>query len=176
MIYAWAALGFMIGIGVYFCLRKKSESETPKDEAVQEENAEEVSGGEIERYDTAPIKDGETVYWYEDGEKKEGTVKVMPAGLQVYDANGNVMLDLTHRITKYLGIGDTGTSDGSITRPIEGLGVWWVIPIRRWETTGNASANIAHFYVSDKNTLNWKFYNQDLGKPNVRTQFIYGIY
>ncbi len=174
MIYAWVVLGFVIGIGVYFYLGKRNENKTPKD--VAKESTEGIPGGEIESYDTAPVKDGDAVYWYENGEKKEGTVKVMPVGLQVYDANGNITLDLTHRITKYLGIGDTGTTDGSITRDIKGLGVWWVIPIRRWESTGDPSANIARFYVIDNNTLGWKFYNQDLGHPNVRTRFIYGIY
>ncbi|CAL1777618.1 hypothetical protein BRC2024_KCUCJSVR_CDS_0153 [Acinetobacter phage vB_AbaM_KissB] len=39
----------------------------------------------------------------------------MPQGLQVFDENGNVTVDLTDRLTKVLGLFRTGKTNGSRT-------------------------------------------------------------
>lgn len=52
----------------------------------------------------------------------------MPQGLQVFDASGNVMVDLTTSITRVLGMADIGTSNGSITDTGFSTGIpWWVV-------------------------------------------------
>ena len=175
MIYAWAALAAVIGIGVYFYLRKRNEA--PKDETPQKESAQEIPGGEIERYDTAPVKDGEAVYWYENGEKKEGTVKVMPQGLQVFDANGNTVVDVTTRLTKYLGTIDTGTSGGSIVNNALLDGDLWMIDIEKTLYYDQSSSvltwNMVEFTKSG-NTLSWAFPNN--GRYKICKKVMYGIY
>lgn len=39
----------------------------------------------------------------------------MPAGLQVFDASGNLVTNITDRIGRVLGTIETGTSNGSVT-------------------------------------------------------------
>lgn len=41
----------------------------------------------------------------------------MTAGLQVWDANGVLVLDITTRLTRLVGSLDTGTSNGSFALP-----------------------------------------------------------
>lgn len=49
----------------------------------------------------------------------------MPAGIQCWDAAGNLTLDMTDRIVKVLGVVDTGTGGGSIWVPGFSAGTGW---------------------------------------------------
>ena len=55
------------------------------------------------------------VYWYENGEKEEGVAKMSAQGLQVFDQNGNLYLDVTDRVAKAIGIHNITTESGSLT-------------------------------------------------------------
>ena len=98
-------------VGVYFWKRKKKEA--PAVETVTEETGTETPSTAI-RYE-APIKDGDTVYWYESGVKHEGTVKVLAAGLQVFDADGKKILGTGDSLCRVLGRVEMTTETGSVT-------------------------------------------------------------
>lgn len=53
----------------------------------------------------------------------------MPQGLQCWDASGNLVLDVTDRLTRVLGTFNTGTTDGSITDPALTTGTPWYVSI-----------------------------------------------
>ena len=96
---------------VYF--RKRKKKDAPAVETVTEEAEAETSTTAV-RYE-APIKDGDTVYWYENGEKHEGTVKVLAAGLQVFDADGKEILGTGDSLCRVLGRVEMTTETGSVT-------------------------------------------------------------
>lgn len=52
----------------------------------------------------------------------------MPQGLQVFDANGNINVDIQDRLCKLLGNFDTGTSNGRINDPRVDAGTVWIVP------------------------------------------------
>lgn len=54
------------------------------------------------------------VYWFENGEKVEGTCKEMPQGLQVFDKQGNIILDVTEGIAKIAGQVTINATTGAI--------------------------------------------------------------
>lgn len=55
----------------------------------------------------------------------------MPAGFQSFDANGNLMTDITDRLTRVITEGSTNMSvGGSVWVPVSGMvddGTWFVI-------------------------------------------------
>lgn len=97
----------------------------------------------------------------------------MPAGTQVYDASGNLILEITDYISKYLGSVSIAASDGvnpqsgTVTNSYFSQGTLW------WLTTLPPSNNLAvQVTVSlSGTTLTW---NATEGCP--ATTLFYGIY
>lgn len=53
----------------------------------------------------------------------------MPFGIKAWDASGNVVLDLSQRITRILGVQALTTDTGSIVDPNLAIGsFWWDFP------------------------------------------------
>lgn len=175
-VYIIAIVVLAAAVGAYFWKRKKKKN-TKTVETVTEET-EETSTTAV-RYE-APIKEGDTVYWYENGVKHEGTVKVLAAGLQVFDADGNVIVDLPTRITKYLGVAETGVVDGSITDDELLGGTGWIIGAKQtliYDPDGSPNNyNIWYpkFTISG-NTISWTF-GKDYTRLKINVKFYYGIY
>ena len=108
-------------------------------------------------------------------------------GLQVFDANGNVIVSMDTKITKVLGYGDTGISDGYIEdENLKYGGVWLIITER---LSGDDDIDYSNIRYS-RSYPHFKPYNAD-GKiswefrhpgslvyywTHIRTKFIYGIY
>lgn len=65
-----------------------------------------------------------------DGEKTEGVLEMQKQGLRIYDANGNIMLDATSRLTKYIGTLSIGTTDGSYTDDRLQDGEFWYMTLK----------------------------------------------
>lgn len=99
----------------------------------------------------------------------------MPAGLQIWDANGNLMLDTTDRLTKVLGTVTTTTSDGSVAVSVPTWGAVWV------QTTTLESGDFAvvpRTYYSN-GRLYWVFeqgYNTPPAYFRVSTRVTFGVY
>lgn len=95
----------------------------------------------------------------------------MPQGLQCWDASGNMTLDITDRLTRYLGEVYTGTTDGSITDVNLSTGTPWFV---MRDTSNFESFNEAPCTLSiSGNTISWTF-----GSTGARTnkKIIYGVY
>lgn len=124
------------------------------------------------------LRDCEKVIYVKDGEKAQGTVRIVDAGLQVFDKNGNVVVDITDRVCRYLGEGSTGFKDGFVTNDVflENVNAW-VLPkricLQRYEAQGNLQA-FPKFYISD-NKLAWKY---DSTTEGLREsfEFYYGVF
>lgn len=98
----------IIGVVVYACLKKKrGDIEKPRGEEKPDDG-----GGHTEITVKVPIES--KGYIVEDGIKKEVTIKYMPQGLQVFDENGVCILDLTERLTRYIGSVNISGTHGEV--------------------------------------------------------------
>lgn len=97
----------IIGVVAYACLKKKrGDIEKPQDGKPDNDG----NHTEIIVKVSTEIKG----YIVEDGVKKEVTIKYMPQGLQVFDKNGICILDLTERLTRYIGSVNISGTHGEV--------------------------------------------------------------
>lgn len=117
MIYA--GLLIVIAVVVYL-MRKKNPAEQPKQEKPKlDESTATVS---------PTIKNGEKVTVVKDGVKTEGMVKILPSGLQIFDANGNEILS-TQDLTKTIyGIVHTNGKSGAVNDERIKVGETFIFP------------------------------------------------
>ena len=98
--------------------------------------------------------------------------KEMPAGLQVFDESGKVVVDMTSRTSKILGRVTVGENDGSLTdeRLLDG---------NMWSQIESINLNIGYMkwtygglkITSNGSKLSWQHIDSSVGYV-----FIYGIY
>lgn len=124
------------------------------------------------------LRDCEKVIYVKDGEKAQGTVRIVDAGLQIFDENGNVVVDITDRVCRYLGEGSTGFEDGFVTNDVflENVNAW-VLPkricLQRHEADG-PKHDYPWFCISG-NRLEWKYYSDSEGLRES-FDFYYGVF
>ncbi|MDR2092267.1 MAG: hypothetical protein LBP58_02970 [Azoarcus sp.] len=95
----------------------------------------------------------------------------MAYGLRIWDANGNVTLDVTDRLARYIGSVYTGTSDGSIVVPGMGGNIFYSISF--------SSSSMAQFYTLpvvsiSGDVINWVFERRADG--TIPATIFYGRY
>ena len=116
----------------------------------------------------------------EDGQTQEGVMELQKQGLRIYDSNGNIMLDATSRLTKYLGTLSIGTTDGSYTdnRLQEGE-FWWVtLRLNDYKKCYGMKNQFTEFLpeITRQGTvITWKYTNQDTTYRTGLT-IMYGVY
>lgn len=166
------AVAVLIIAAVLFALcrgKRKAKKDKGPESIVLKENDSETSSEEMVN---APTEF--PVYWFaESGNKVEGVAK-MAQGLQVFDGNGKIILDLTDGLTKYLGEFETGTSEGSIENE-ELTEHFWVHPIILTQIPTADYDNTWHapkFSVSG-HTLRWKYDGAD---RRINCKCFYGVY
>lgn len=118
-----------------------------------------------------------------DGEQKEGVLELQKQGLRIYDASGNIMLDATSRLTKYLGTLSIGKTDGSYTDSRLQEGEFWYATLKlneykncyRIDPETSEFINFLPVITRDGNTIKWKYTDSD---SDFRTglTIIYGVY
>lgn len=105
-------VGILIVIAVVVYLYKKSKKQNKTIEPIKPtESPKPINPPSVKIIEPPKLKNGETVTVVKDGMKIKGKVKIMSAGLQIFDANGNLKLDLTKRLPKVCGtmeLKDTG--------------------------------------------------------------------
>lgn len=114
-------VGIVIAIAVVvYLMRKKKPTEQPKqDNPKIDESTATVS---------PTIKNGEKVTVVKDGVKTEGTVKILPSGLQIFDANGNEILS-TQDLTKTIyGTVHTNGKSGAVNDERIKVGETFIFP------------------------------------------------
>lgn len=97
----------------------------------------------------------------------------MAQGLQCWDANGNLTLDLTDRLTRVLGQFETGTTDGSITNEDLATGEPWFFCMSDNLVSSNYEKDPLTVTVNNT-TISWAF--DYIGADRVNKKFMYGVY
>lgn len=100
-------------------------------------------------------------------------------GIQCFDEDGNCILDVTNRICKYLGTGNTGLEDGSLQNDLLiGHSSVWLVPTGINLGVGNldySNCIIPYFYVDgESGILSWK-YDSGSYAAKIGYSFIYGV-
>jgi hypothetical protein len=101
----------------------------------------------------------------------------MAFGMQVFGAGGNLVMDITDRLPRIVGRGNTGVQNGSvdIANALPGIGgmLPWVFAL---DPSPNFLATIRRPYFNVNGTvISWSF--DDNGPPQyMAVDFLYGIY
>jgi hypothetical protein len=101
----------------------------------------------------------------------------MPQGLQCFDENGNIILDVTGRITRVLGRFNTGTSPGSLVDPNLLAGTPWYFTQIPSSSVRDSCRQCVVSFQGD--TLSWTFSvtnTQGVSTYNVPYIVTYGVY
>lgn len=164
-------IGAVILAAVVYLLTRKKKEKPPIEKPIDTEDT-------TEHIVVKPLPAEQKVYWVKDGKKEWGIAKHMPQGLQVFDENGNCILDITDRITKYCGSVEVNGTSGSLTNEILREGeLWYVFKDIVRPQGKQALKNIVYIgpVVEKKgNVLTWTYSS----KPEqcLRGTILYGVY
>ena len=106
--------------------------------------------------------------------KQKKREKKMPAGIQVHDGNGNVVLDMTSRVSKILGTVTTNGANGSLTDARLLDGTMWAA-IERIQMAGTIYSIVGLEITASGSRLSWSHKNT-WGADSYNITFVYGIY
>lgn len=175
----YAITAALMGLLVVLIIKRKKQNKNDWQQTKRMENKEEefpIKSQEehviVEPYD-------EKGYMVKDGVKKEVTIKHMPQGLQVFDENGTCVVDVTSRITKYLGELIIPTTDGSYyDARLKDGDFWFLITdlinpnvFEQWD--GSESKFFPKINAKD-GLITWEYPVNMKYRPGVK--IIYGIY
>jgi hypothetical protein len=98
----------------------------------------------------------------------------MPAGLQVWDAAGNLVVDITTRLSRFLGSVNSGTSGGSISVPdlAQGTPFYFVIISGGAVPVGSFGPEVT-FSGTNNTTMSWSFAS---GRTPLAATIYYGVF
>lgn len=111
--------------------------------------------------------------------KRKGE-KEVPQGLQVFDENGNVVVDITDRLTKVLGTASIRptTTAGTITNALinSNTTLWYVIAnVEYSASTTSINADLELPVLTQTNGgVHWEYVNNSNYKAGI--DIIYGVY
>lgn len=116
------------------------------------------------------------VHWFENGVRKEGVAN-MAQGLKVFDTNGKCTVDITDRLTKYLGKFRTYASQNEgivVDDRLTADGDLWYMSVQRYGQSFDPEWNNSVVVTKENGQLRWR-YPQNKG---IRYDFdiIYGVY
>ena len=120
------------------------------------------------------------VYWFEGGKKREGTA-MTKNGLQVFDEDGDCILDLTDRLTKYCGVYTIPTTDGSFIDENLKNGEFWFMTVcltNYLNIKGINGHNFVDFMpeiTREGTKVSWK-YKEGSESHRPGQTIIYGVY
>lgn len=141
----------IIGVVVYACLKKK-RGNTEKPQAEKPDN----DGNHTEITVNVPTES--KGYIVKDGIKKEVTIKYMPQGLQVFDENENIVVDVTTSLCRVIGIETLTADHGSITVSAPGT-VWAAVfskdeMLNTYPVSVTIASNVIHWQYKDTLIVN----------------------
>ncbi|KQE85723.1 hypothetical protein [Acinetobacter lactucae] len=102
----------------------------------------------------------------------------MPQGLQTWDANENITLDLTDRLTKVLGTINTGTTNGSQNVGTFSNADFWFTCIPIANTNNVKAIGPSVKYANGLLSWDWSDTNNDPNNASIIYPglIIYGVY
>lgn len=143
------------------------------------------------------FKDGESVAVVKDSIKTEGAVKIMSQGFQVFDADGNIVVDVTTQLAKYIGEFETGLAHGEIAdERLKHMDIWVMVvkntvsdqyiyvPVENAYSTFEEIDEAYLNFSSDKGVISWHFNYEQGSEGNsanmkyypVNSKIIFGVY
>ena len=179
----------VIAVAVYLMWKRKPAKQLKQDEPKTDESTVIVS---------PTMKSGEKVTVVKDGVKTDGTVKIMAQGFQVFDADGNIVVDVTTQMAKYIGEFETGFAHGKIAdERLKNMDIWAMvvkntvsdkyiyIPSSAPNTITLSQLDDAYLdFSSSEGVISWRF-QYEKGSPNpivgykyypVNSKIIFGVY
>lgn len=179
----------VIAVAVYLMWKRKPAKQLKQDEPKTDESTVIVS---------PTMKSGEKVTVVKDGVKTEGTVKIMAQGFQVFDADGNIVVDVTTQMAKYIGEFETGFAHGKISdERLKNMDIWAIVvkntvsdkyiyfPSSSPDTTTLSLLDEGDLdFSSSEGVISWSF-QYEKGSPNpivgykyypVNSKIIFGVY
>lgn len=115
-----------------------------------------------------------------DGQTQKGVLELQKQGLRIYDVNGNIMLDATSRLTKYLGTLSIGTADGSYTDDRLQEGDFWYVTLKlndykKCYGMTNKFTEFLPEITREGNTIKWT-YTESNATYRTGLTIVYGVY
>ena len=115
-----------------------------------------------------------------DGQTQKGVLELQKQGLRIYDKDGNIMLDATSRLTKYLGTLSIGTTDGSYIDDRLGEGDFWYMTLKlndykKCYGMTNKFTEFLPKITREGNTIKWTYTESDATYRTGLT-IMYGVY
>lgn len=160
--------------------KKKADKQTakPQDKPEPVKPAPVIPDSQEKAEEKPPEKIPVTIL--KDGQKQEGVMELQKQGLRIYDKDGNIMLDATSRLTKYLGTLSIGTTDGSYTDSRLQEGEFWfaTFKLNDYKKCYGMTEKFTEFLpeiTRQGNTITWKYTNQDTTYRTGLT-IMYGVY
>lgn len=141
----------IIGVVAYACLKKKrGDIEKPQDGKPDND------GNHTEITVNVPTES--KGYIVKDGIKKEVTIRYMPQGLQVFDENENIVVDVTTSLCRVIGIETLTADHGSITVSAPGT-VWAAVfskdeMLNTYPVSVTIAGNVIHWQYKDTLIVN----------------------
>lgn len=110
-----------------------------------------------------------------------GLVSVMAdqVGVRVRDrATGNIILDITDRLTRVIGVFNSGSAAGSLNVPAFAMGAGWAAVLEAQLPPSSPSTLYSYPIISiSGTTLSWSFPNyQGQSITIIPCDIIYGVY
>lgn len=100
--------------------------------------------------------------------KKKGEKKV-PAGLQIFDADGDLTFDLANNTTYVLGTGSTNAKNGSLNNS--------KITTRTWVIVLSCPADgVMPYFSVSSGVLSWQYLTGKMTPSPKNVTFMYGVY
>jgi hypothetical protein len=162
----------VIGVIVYTYLKKKrGDIEKPREEEKPDD------GGNHTEI-TVKVPTESKGYIVKDGIKKEVTIRYMPQGLQVFDQDGTLLVDVTDRLVKYLGVVQINGTNGSITNDELSEGNLWYYPLNIKMPPPTPSIHTEyHMPTITKNgkSISWNYGSYPADK-RLSMVLLYGVY
>ena len=121
------------------------------------------------------------VYWYEGDLKRKGFM-VIKNGLQIFNENGELVLDLTTHLTKILGTVDIPKTNGGLTDArIAGGTLWFTVAkLNDYKACYGMNAYNKETFLpkitQEGNDIVWKYKDGDSGKFRTGLTLIYGVF
>ncbi|WP_040013919.1 hypothetical protein [Dialister micraerophilus] len=123
----------------------------------------------------------------QDGKEMKGTAKMTQQGLQVFDENGNCVLDVTDRVTKILGELEIPKTDGFIKNKALLDGDFWfffseiknvdkLIGVKPEDGIVNSLEYYMPSFRVEGDILHWNYNSAYSEKYRPDIKIVYGIY
>ncbi|WP_115720204.1 hypothetical protein [Gallaecimonas mangrovi] len=106
----------------------------------------------------------------------------MAIGMQAWDANGNLIFDLTSRVGRILGTVSNAASSGTITNAQFSTGTPFCIPICNyssgWSANNLGSTTAMPLVSFSNNTMSWQQSEAYTSDPEsgISVTLLYGVY